>query len=159
LLRPELDIWQPGEHSGTFRGTNPAFVTAIAAMDFWQDATLEKETLDKGDRIASAIRQVASEFHQAVSDVRGRGMAWGIAFHEPATARQICACAFDQGLLVETSGARSEVVKLMPPLTISDQDLAEGLRILRDAISSAAPASTARQASTTTRPASTARPT
>jgi diaminobutyrate-2-oxoglutarate transaminase len=45
LLKPELDVWEPGEHNGTFRGPNPAFVTATAAMDFWAGEGLEKETL------------------------------------------------------------------------------------------------------------------
>ncbi|MFI5270290.1 MAG: aminotransferase class III-fold pyridoxal phosphate-dependent enzyme, partial [Chloroflexota bacterium] len=136
LLRPELDIWQPGEHSGTFRGTNPAFVTAVAALDFWQDTTLEKETLDRSRPVERALREIAAEHPSAVDDIRGRGMAWGIAFAQPGLARQVCAGAFDRGLLVETAGARSEVVKLMPPLTSTNQELASGLGILRDTIRS-----------------------
>jgi diaminobutyrate-2-oxoglutarate transaminase len=134
LLRPELDVWQPGEHSGTFRGTNPAFVTATAALDFWQDPTLEKETLDKAGIIEQTLRDIAAEHSQTVSDVRGRGMAWGIAFHQPGMARAVCASAFEQGLLVETTGPGGEVVKLMPSLIMTDEDLASGLRLVRHAI-------------------------
>jgi diaminobutyrate-2-oxoglutarate transaminase len=138
LFRPELDIWQPGEHSGTFRGTNPAFVTAVAAMDFWQDEVFEKETLEKSKPLERAVREIAREYDGAVSGVRGRGMAWGIACHTPVLARAICTSAFDRGLLVETTGSSHDVVKLMPPLTMTDDELADGLAILRDAIRGAA---------------------
>jgi len=134
LLRPELDVWEPGEHSGTFRGSNPAFVTAVAALDFWRDGMLENKTLGKGEMIERAVREMAREYEIMIAGVRGRGMAWGIVFREPAMAREICARAFDRGLLAETSGTGHNVVKLMPPLTISDEELSRGLSMLRDAI-------------------------
>jgi diaminobutyrate-2-oxoglutarate transaminase len=134
LLRPELDIWEPGEHSGTFRGPNPAFVTAVAALDFWQDETFEKETLGKSQLLEHGVRSVALEYEDAVAEARGRGMAWGIVFREPELARQTCTNAFERGLLVETNGFRRDVVKLMPPLTSTDEDIVMGLDILRHAI-------------------------
>ena len=61
LIRPDLDIWKPGEHSGTFRGVNPAFVTGTAALRvYWQDKVLEHATLAKGQRIADALTALAA---------------------------------------------------------------------------------------------------
>jgi diaminobutyrate-2-oxoglutarate transaminase len=134
LLRPELDIWDPGEHTGTFRGPSPAFATAVAAIDFWRDGELERRTLGKGQLIAAALQQLAAEYDGDITEIRGRGMAWGIAFGKPEQARVICGHAFERGLIVETSGRQDDVVKLMPPLTIGDADLGRGLDILRDAI-------------------------
>jgi diaminobutyrate-2-oxoglutarate transaminase len=139
LLRPELDIWEPGEHSGTFRGPNLAFVTAVAALDFWRDETFEKKILDKSRQVERAVREIALEHDAMISEVRGRGLAWGVAFHEPKFAGEICASAFESGLLVETNGFKRDTIKLMPPLIITDEHVAEGLDLLRDAIRRATP--------------------
>jgi diaminobutyrate-2-oxoglutarate transaminase len=133
LFRPELDIWGPGEHNGTFRGNNPAFVTANAALDFWgSDSTMEKETLAKGEQVESELQAIAAE--HGVS-CRGRGLIWGLAFDDPEQADQVCRAAFQRGMLLETSGPEGEVVKLIPPLTVSTGELEEGLGILSESVS------------------------
>jgi len=63
-----------------------------------------------------------------------------VVFEDLDAAERIAAKAFEHGLLVETSGPDSEVVKVMPPLTISSEDLAEGLEILTRAAAEAVPA-------------------
>ena len=129
LIRRDLDVWAPGEHNGTFRGNNPAFVTATAAIEtYWSDDTLERETAAKGLRIEAAFDELARGF-DGISH-RGRGMVQGLVFDEPANAGKVCALAFGAGLLAETSGPADEVVKLLPPLTISDEELDRGLQIL-----------------------------
>lgn len=131
LFRPELDLWKPGEHSGTFRGSNPAFVTGSAALRrYWQDDVLEREVADKGTHVAEALGQVVRERPDLRLDVRGRGLARGLVLPDGESARRVCGAAFERGLLVETCGSGGEVVKLMPPLTIDEGDLAEGLGIL-----------------------------
>ena len=65
---------------------------------------------------------------------RGRGLVWGLEFADPARASEVCARAFELGLLLETSGPQSEVVKLLPPLTITPEELDEGLRTLARAV-------------------------
>jgi diaminobutyrate-2-oxoglutarate transaminase len=130
LFKPELDVWKPGEHNGTFRGPNPAFVTATAAMGFWVDEGLEKETLRKGEQVENALRRIAAAYPEGVSEVRGRGLAQGLVFTDPAAATKVCREAFDRRLLMETSGPEDEVVKLLPPLTTTTEELAEGLDII-----------------------------
>ena len=132
LIRRDLDVWAPCEHNGTFRGNNPAFVTATKAIEeYWSDDTLSREIHSKGQRIEEALSAVASR-HEGIS-TRGRGMVRGLAFSEPADAGKVCAAAFGAGLLAETSGPSDEVVKLLPPLTISTEDLDRGLGILVNA--------------------------
>lgn len=132
LFKPELDVWSPGEHNGTFRGNNPAFVTATAALEhFWTDDTLQRSTLRKGKRIEEIFANLADSF-EGVS-TRGRGMVQGLVFDEPSRAGKVCGLAYDEGLLAETSGPSDEVVKLLPPLTITDAELDHGLSIIAEA--------------------------
>lgn len=137
LIRPELDIWKPGEHNGTFRGNNAAFVTATAALDRWRDDSLEREVRRKAARVRAELEAIAAEQESLRGSVRGRGLLQGLHTPVPGLAEQIAGAAFERGLLVETSGADSDVVKLMPPLTIDDAELTQGLQILAQAVSAA----------------------
>ncbi|MFD5752241.1 diaminobutyrate--2-oxoglutarate transaminase [Streptomyces sp. NPDC127033] len=133
LFRPELDVWEPGEHNGTFRGNNPAFVTATAALNtYWSDDTLERQTLAHAQTIEAALHDTA--IHHSGSAYRGRGMAWGLELADPRHAGRAARRAFELGLLVETSGAHDEVLKLLPPLIITTDDLDEGLRTVQRAV-------------------------
>lgn len=138
LFRTELDVWEPGEHNGTFRGNNPAFVTAAAALrEFWADSLLAKQTGQRGLLFEERLAELAERYPARVAATRGRGLVWGLSFREPGDARQVADAAFARGLLVETSGSRDEVVKLMPPLTSTDDELAEGLGIVDESVASA----------------------
>src|SRR5574340_89450 len=109
LFKRELDVWGPGEHNGTFRGNNPAFVTSRVALEhYWSDDTLEKSTLAKGERIRESFLNL-SDMCTGVS-TRGRGRAQGLVFDDPAKAGKVCQLAFDEGLLAETSGPSDQVV-------------------------------------------------
>ncbi|QIS18315.1 diaminobutyrate--2-oxoglutarate transaminase [Nocardia terpenica] len=133
LMRPELDQWKPGEHNGTFRGNNLAFVTARVALEhYWCDGRLEESTAAKGERIRRSFADLAQAY-EGVS-TRGRGLVHGLVFDDASDAGKVGRFAFEQGLLVETAGAEDEVVKLLPPLTITDDELDHGLTILGRAV-------------------------
>ncbi|WP_395106860.1 diaminobutyrate--2-oxoglutarate transaminase [Actinomadura sp. SCN-SB] len=135
LLRRDLDVWEPGEHNGTFRGFNPAFVTATGALeDYWTGEDLQKQTTAKGGRVERALNEIAMEHAGAVEGVRGRGLAWGLVMRDAEAAPKVCAEAFGRGLLMETSGPESEVVKLLPPLTTTEAELDQGLEIIADSV-------------------------
>lgn len=134
LIRPELDVWPPGAHSGTFRGLNTAFVTATEAMrTYWRDDALEKSTRAKGERVADVLQRIVDAHPGAGLAARGRGLVRGLVVGA-GTAGAVSTEAFARGLLMETSGPRDEVVKLLPPLTIDDADLAEGLSVLEESV-------------------------
>ncbi|GAA0600442.1 diaminobutyrate--2-oxoglutarate transaminase [Streptomyces crystallinus] len=136
LFKPELDVWEPGEHNGTFRGNNPAFVTATAALEaYWADGgALEKQTRARGEQVEQALISITEENLVDVKEYRGHGLVWGMEFHDKERAGRVARRAFDLGLLVETSGPQSEVTKLLPPLTITEDELDEGLRTLARAV-------------------------
>jgi diaminobutyrate-2-oxoglutarate transaminase len=133
LLKPEHDVWEPGEHNGTFRGINPAFVTATAAIDeYWSDDTFATQTIEKGERINVGLEKITSR-HEGL-EVRGRGMAKGIAFDQTDVAGKICSTAFGMGLLMETAGPSDEVAKILAPLTTTIEELDRGLEIYGEAV-------------------------
>ncbi len=137
LFHRELDVWAPGEHNGTFRGHNPAFVTATKALEtYWETSALTESTIAKGTAMRDRLEIIAAG-HDGVS-TRGRGMAQGLKFEQPDRAGDICRAAFDRGVLMETSGPADEVVKLLPPLTISQADLTAGLDILAESVAATA---------------------
>lgn len=132
LMRPELDQWEPGEHNGTFRGHNPAFVTGAAALQaYWTGDVLQANVRERSAQLREALGRIASLTDGAT--VRGRGLLAGIAFPDASVAGRIAAAAFQRGLLVETSGPQSEALKVMPALTVTKDELAEGLDVLIDA--------------------------
>ena len=133
LLRPELDVWEPGEHNGTFRGHNPAFVTGTAALQrFWRDDVFAKEVQDRAAQLREGLARIAETWEGA--GVRGRGLLAGIVFPDFDTAGKVAAAAFERGLLMETSGPESEVIKVMPALTIDAADLARGVDVLAESV-------------------------
>jgi len=135
LVRPELDIWEPGEHNGTFRGFSPAFVTGAAALRlYWADGRLESATLAKGQRLAAALSDLTGSLPGATACTRGRGLAQGVVFQDGGLAKKVSSAAFERGLLVETAGPNHEVVKLLPPLVATDAEIDQGVSVLADAM-------------------------
>jgi len=135
LIKPEYDQWGPGEHNGTFRGNNPAFVTATAALnEYWRDDALERATIAKGEKVEAALTELAAASSAVELTPKGRGLARGLQFGQPELAAKVCAAAFERGLLMETSGPSDEVMKIMPPLTVTDAELDEGLAIVADSV-------------------------
>jgi len=135
LIDPKHDIWKPGEHNGTFRGNNHAFITARRALElFWSDESLQRDVQRKGDLLKRRLSEIAARSALA-KRTKGRGMMRGIEFRDGDIAGDICAKCFEDGLIIETSGARDEVVKVLCPLTISDEELTAGLDILAAAVS------------------------
>lgn len=135
LMKPELDEWKPGEHNGTFRGNNLAFVTAKAAIDtFWKGNEFEKDIKRKGDYIHDRTQAIVDQYGEGNFIIQGRGMMRGINCVSGELASKITKKCFQHGLMIETSGADDQVVKFLCPLTISDEVLKQGIDILESAI-------------------------
>ncbi|MFC3608161.1 diaminobutyrate--2-oxoglutarate transaminase [Stutzerimonas tarimensis] len=147
LLKGELDQWKPGEHNGTFRGNNHAFVTAAAAVEhFWKDDSFAASVGAKGQRIAERMQRIVRRHGPDSLFVKGRGMMIGISCPDGEIAETVCSHAFDKGLVIETSGAHSEVVKCLCPLVISDEQIDRAMDILDQAFAAAMKGSTVTQA-------------
>jgi diaminobutyrate-2-oxoglutarate transaminase len=138
LIRPEHDQWAPGEHNGTFRGNNLAFVAATAAVRLWCDPDFLASASCAAATIRHWLDDMTAELGSDCARAKGRGLLSGIAFSDPTLARHVAREAFRHKLLIETSGPHGEVVKIMPPLTIEPDVLQQGLQRLRSSIESAA---------------------
>ncbi|QDU96687.1 diaminobutyrate--2-oxoglutarate transaminase [Lignipirellula cremea] len=146
LIKPEWDQWDPGEHNGTFRGHNLAFVTATTAIEaYWQSDELTKKVNQNAAQVRDLLFLLAEEY-DGEAEVRGRGMIQGIAFDDPTLAGKISQAAFKRGLIIETAGPQDEVLKSLPPLTITPEGLERGLEIIHDSAREVLPMSSSRPA-------------
>lgn len=135
LLKPELDVWGPGEHSGTFRGNNLALMTATAALEkYWTNEKLSEQVAETGRIMSARLRQITQHSRDHSLSVRGRGMMLGLDCRRGKLAERIICKAFQDGLVIERCGAEDEVIKLIPPLTIDKQALQRGLSILEKSV-------------------------
>jgi len=134
LIKPERDQWAPGEHNGTFRGNNLAFVAATVAVRLWGDPHFLKSLADAGVRVRQWIEAMCEKFGATSVRAKGRGLFSGLSFADVAWSREIARSAFERRLLIETSGPYGEVIKIMPPLTIEPETLEEGLERLHSAM-------------------------
>jgi len=129
LVRPEHDKFGPAEHNGTFRGNTHAFVTARVAIEkFWSDDAFTREIGAKAEILTEALTKVADMVPGA--RLKGRGMMQGVDVGSGDLAGDICARAFENGLVIETSGPNDEVVKVLAPLTTPEAQFRKGLDIL-----------------------------
>ncbi|MGG4147604.1 diaminobutyrate--2-oxoglutarate transaminase [Paenibacillus algorifonticola] len=138
LMKSELDIWEPGEHNGTFRGHQLAFVGAAAALEYREMIDLEGAVASKEHYVRSYLEEQVKPLHPGIK-IRGAGLIWGIDLTDavaPSAVEEIQQQCFRQGLIVETAGRADSVLKIMPPLNIEMELLEKGCLILRDAISS-----------------------
>lgn len=133
LMRPELDVWDPGEHNGTFRGNNAAFVTATAALDhFWTDDRLSSSVAAKSARARAGLEAIADAHPGLFGEVRGRGLILGMEATVPEIAESMAKGAFERHLVIETAGANDEVIKLLPPLVVTEDAIDRALEILAE---------------------------
>ncbi|MGE3830237.1 MAG: diaminobutyrate--2-oxoglutarate transaminase [Parvibaculaceae bacterium] len=131
LLRRDIDVWKPGEHNGTFRGNNHAFVTATAALEhYWKEPAFGNDLLAKGHYLGKRLQGFVDRFPADIVEVKGRGMMRGVACADPEKAARVTAAAFRNGLIIERAGTYDEVIKFLMPLTIGQAELDEGLEIL-----------------------------
>ncbi|ASY61133.1 Diaminobutyrate-pyruvate aminotransferase (plasmid) [Sinorhizobium sp. CCBAU 05631] len=134
LIRPEIDVWKPGEHSGTFRGNNLAFVTSGAMCKLWSDgqfiASVERTTA----RLQRHLDRLVEKFPKYIEQKRGRGLMAGLKCRSQAIVARVHDVAFENGLLIEASGPNRDVIKVLPPITITDDELDHAIEILDHAV-------------------------
>lgn len=134
LIKPEHDTWSPGEHNGTFRGNNFAFIAATEALSFWKDDDFSQSIQEKGEYVSNELAELLVKYPELKGELRGRGLMKGIAWEDADVAEKVCEAAFERGLILETSGSEDEVMKLLPPLIIDKEGLDKGLYIIDESI-------------------------
>ncbi|MCX5108888.1 diaminobutyrate--2-oxoglutarate transaminase family protein [Streptomyces sp. NBC_00378] len=151
VYRSELDTWQPGAHAGTFRGNQLAMAAGTATLAFVRENGLAERAAILGARMLARLQALATD-HPTIGDVRGRGLMIGIELVDPEAAAPgdspepppapALAAAVQQeclrrGLIVELGGRHSTVVRLLPPLTLTDEQATAVVDRLADALAAA----------------------
>jgi diaminobutyrate-2-oxoglutarate transaminase len=136
LLKPELDLWKPSEHNGTFRGNQLAFVTGAEALDHWVGNGIEADIAARERYLAGFLKNEICPLDPRIR-VRGIGCIWGIdlaGFDESDLAVWVVKRCFARGLVIEVAGRAGCVIKILPPLSIEMGLLRKGCMKLRQAL-------------------------
>ena len=134
LMRPDLDQWKPGEHTGTFRGNNLAFVASTQCLDYWETNDLSESVKYKSAIMKEELEKIAAKYPELEAKVRGRGMIYGLEIPELNFAEQVSKKCFEDGMVIELAGAEDQVLKLLPPLIIDEALLRSGISKIDNAI-------------------------
>ena len=118
LFKPELDIWEPGQHTGTFRGNQLSLIAGKAGLEIFIEENIADEVKRKGDLVETFLRNEICTLDDRIQYM---------------TKPLIAAC-FRNGLIIERVGRDNKVLKIMPPLVIEDELLLKGLQIIRDSL-------------------------
>ena len=133
LMKKEIDIFSPAEHNGTFRGIQLSMIGAKAAIDFRESYDFDGETNRKSEIARKYIKENILPLDSKI-ELRGLGLYFGIDMHNEQEASDIADECFNRKLIIERAGRHDEVVKLMPTLTITDEELLRGLEIIKDSV-------------------------
>jgi diaminobutyrate-2-oxoglutarate transaminase len=136
LYHEKLDLWQPGAHAGTFRGNQLAMATGLTTLRYIRKHDLTSHVSQMGDRFIRQFQQIQAAFPAAIVDVRGRGLMLGVELSEFASAqsRQLQKECLKRGLIVELGGRNGSVVRFLPPLIISAEEVDQVCQIFGEAI-------------------------
>ena len=134
LLKPELDEFTPGEHNGTFRGNQLAFVSAKYGLEFNVEAKVNEQVKAKESIVSNYLETEIKPLLKNDETFRGIGLAWGIQFESGKKARAVLDQCFKNGLIIELAGRNDSVLKIFPSLVIDEETLIKGLGIIKQSI-------------------------
>jgi len=142
ILAPRqlLDQWGPGAHGGTYGGNAVSCAAALATLDVIDDERLVERAASLGERLLSGLRQAAAG-NEHVAEVRGRGLMLAIELADPGSlapradlVKRLLAEAMDRKLLLLSCGTRGQAVRIIPPLTTSDDEADRAVAVIGDAL-------------------------
>ncbi|NWA25193.1 diaminobutyrate--2-oxoglutarate transaminase family protein [Pseudomonas gingeri] len=150
IYAEHLDTWGPGMHAGTFRGNQVAMVAGAATMRYIKEHDLVGNAARRGEQLQSGLEDIARHF-PFIGDVRGRGLMLGVEIVKPgsasrpglgdgARARAIKLECFDNGMMIETGGRHSAVLRFLPPLNITESEVGTVLDRFEQALKSSSAA-------------------
>ncbi len=137
-IKKQFEAWQPGAHSGTFRGNQLAMATGISTLNVLNEPNFFDSVIQRGHWLTSQLQILQSQY-PCLAQVRGRGLMIGIEIvdeHLPSDssgvylgdgllAAEIQKQCFQQGLILERGGRNGNVIRLLPPLIITEDECFE----------------------------------
>jgi 4-aminobutyrate aminotransferase len=130
-----MDAVGPGGLGGTFGGNPLSCAAGVAVLEAIREPDFLARAVRLGDDLRDRLEGLA-ERHAGIGEVRGLGpmLALELEKRTPDGAKAVVDAAFDRGLLLLSCGLYGNVLRLLPPLTISDEELGEGLGLLDEAL-------------------------
>ena len=133
--RALMERWPTGAHGSTFGGNPLACAAALATLDVLDETDGYRRTTELGERVVFHLRQEVGR-HPQVRDVRGIGLMVGVELADKAITDAVCQACLSAGVIVLSCGPGENVLRLVPPLTITDDEIDHGLSVLCEAIRS-----------------------
>ena len=134
LMKPELDQWKPGEHTGTFRGNNLAFVASTQLLSYWDNGDFSDAIRYREGVLKEKLKEITDKYKDLGVEMRGRGLIYGLHFPQQGFSGAVTEEAFERGLVIERAGAKNDVIKFLPPLVIEEELLRQGVDIIDESI-------------------------
>ena len=133
-----MDAPGPGGLGGTFGGNPVACAAAAVVLDTVAEPAFRARAEELGRTLRARLDDLAGRF-DAIGEVRGLGSMLALELRErsPELAKRVTSEAFDRGLLLLACGLDGNVLRLLPPLTVTDEELARGLSILEESLAAA----------------------
>jgi 4-aminobutyrate aminotransferase len=126
-----MERWPRGTHGTTFGGNPIACAAAVATIEVLEGEGCYRRAVEIGVRTTSRLRSLSTD---VIVEVRGIGAMIGVELRDAAVTDAIQARCLAQGVIVLTCGPANNVLRLIPPLTITDAELDHGLDVLEAAI-------------------------
>ncbi|MDW2071930.1 pyridoxal phosphate-dependent class III aminotransferase [Vibrio sp. 2094] len=147
IINKQHDTWKPGEHTGTFRGNQLAMVSGAKALEIIQRDNLVEHANIAGQYLRYGLESIQKRVN-CIAEVRGKGLMLGVEiknpdgelnkFGEPQADSELTLsiqrAALERGLIVEKGGREGAVIRFLPPLIISFEQIDFALRVFEDAI-------------------------
>jgi 4-aminobutyrate aminotransferase / (S)-3-amino-2-methylpropionate transaminase / 5-aminovalerate transaminase len=143
IARPEIaDSFQPGEHLSTFGGNPVACAAALATLEVIEDEGLCENSARLGEWLIGRLEELATR-HPAIGEVRGKGLMVGVELVDskktmtPAAelALRVRTACRERGLIIGIGGFFGNVVRIQPPLVVSEEQLASAVATLDEVLS------------------------
>ena len=136
IARAELlEAWGAGAHGSTYGGNPVACAAGLATIELLEGGLIENAAA-RGNQAMVELERIRETFGSLVTDVRGKGLMLGVEFDTPDHAEEVQWEAFQRGLLVLECGKSS--VRMSPPLTVTEAEMATGLRLFGEAVAAVA---------------------
>ncbi len=136
LFKRELDTWGPGSHVGTFRGNVAAMAAGLASIEFMEKNKVLSHVDKMGEKIIKRLNELSEETDK-IGEVRGKGLMIGVEFvkerdsKEPdeETVKKIQLECFKRGLIVWKAGHFSNIIRFLPPLIVTEEQIERAMEI------------------------------
>jgi 4-aminobutyrate aminotransferase len=129
-----MDKWKPGAHGGTYGGGSTLpMAAAIATIQVMKDERLPENAAARGAQLLAGLKALQQK-DKTIGDVRGPGLMIGVEFNQPGRAEQVAKACTQHKLLLLTCGVDKTVIRWVPPLVVTEQEIAEALSIFEAAL-------------------------